>query len=320
VRSTDTRVARTGSDTFEHVALLYSTDEEYLAGTVPFVREGVESGEAVMVAVPERQLRLLRAATADLEPSGLVTFRSMELMGRNPAWIIPAWADFLGAGSIEGRRARGIGQPIWAERCPEELIECTRHEALLNLAFATVEGFTLLCPYSVTTLSEPVIVGAMRNHPVVCHGAGPRRPSYRYRAHVPPMLSEPLPLPLPGARLRPVAEGVAAARAEARIVAARAGLDRRRSDDFVLSVSEIVTNSMLHTDGGGKVAIWNEDGIALCEVRDHGRITDRLVGRVRPDPRAERGRGLWTVHQLCDLVQIRSAPIGQVVRVHVRNR
>ena len=32
------------------------------------------------------------------------------------------------------------------------------------------------------------------------------------------------------------------------------------------------------------------------------------------------GRGLWIVNQLCDLVQIRSAPSGTVVRVHVHAR
>jgi anti-sigma regulatory factor (Ser/Thr protein kinase) len=32
------------------------------------------------------------------------------------------------------------------------------------------------------------------------------------------------------------------------------------------------------------------------------------------------GRGLWIVNQLCDLVQIRSAPSGTVVRVHTHAR
>jgi hypothetical protein len=40
-----------------------------------------------------------------------------------------------------------------------------------------------------------------------------------------------------------------------------------------------------------------------------------LVGRVRPGTDACSGRGVWLVNQLCDLVQIRSAPGGSVVRV-----
>jgi hypothetical protein len=32
--------------------------------------------------------------------------------------------------------AARIGEPIWAECTPDELVECQRHETLLNLAFA----------------------------------------------------------------------------------------------------------------------------------------------------------------------------------------
>ena len=58
----------------------------------------------------------------------------------------------------------------------------------------------------------------------------------------------------------------------------------------------------------------------MCEVRDEGRVSDPLVGRVRPTIDRRDGRGLWLVHQLCDLVQIRSGDDGTVVRAHVRHR
>jgi hypothetical protein len=47
---------------------------------------------------------------------------------------------------------RGIGEPIFPERDRQVLIECERHEALLNLAFAGSERFWLLCPYDVAAL------------------------------------------------------------------------------------------------------------------------------------------------------------------------
>ena len=47
-----------------------------------------------------------------------------------------------------------------------------------------------------------------------------------------------------------------------------------------------------------------------CAVRDNGHIDDPLVGRERPRPEQERGRGLWLANQLCDLVQVRSGPDG----------
>lgn len=47
---------------FVHPALFYRGDDEYLAGTVPFVRAGREAGEPVAVAVPPARLALLRDA------------------------------------------------------------------------------------------------------------------------------------------------------------------------------------------------------------------------------------------------------------------
>ena len=61
----------------------------------------------------------------------------MEVIGRNPARIIPAWRRFVADHATEdGGGMRGIGEPIWAERALDELAECQLHEWLLNLAFA----------------------------------------------------------------------------------------------------------------------------------------------------------------------------------------
>ncbi|MER6691577.1 MEDS domain-containing protein, partial [Streptomyces minutiscleroticus] len=42
----------TAAGPFLHPALFYAGEREYLAGTVPFVREGLAAGEPVAVAVP----------------------------------------------------------------------------------------------------------------------------------------------------------------------------------------------------------------------------------------------------------------------------
>ncbi|CAA9295307.1 MAG: hypothetical protein AVDCRST_MAG54-4801, partial [uncultured Actinomycetospora sp.] len=50
------------ADALVHPALFYADDETYLAGTVPFLREGLEAGEPVMMAAPPTKLDLVRAA------------------------------------------------------------------------------------------------------------------------------------------------------------------------------------------------------------------------------------------------------------------
>jgi hypothetical protein len=75
------------------------------------------------------------------------------------------------------------------------------------------------------------------------------------------------------------------------------------------------------TDGGrharGTLRIWRDAGALVCEVRDGGRLQNPMVGRERPTPERDGGRGLWMVDQLCDLVQLRSFPDGAAVRAHV---
>ena len=92
----------------------------------------------------------------------------MGTVGRNPARIIPVWRAFVDEHAESVRGTCGVGEPIWAARTSDELVECERHEALLNLAFAaTPTALHLMCPYDVGSLPGSVIEGARRNHPVV---------------------------------------------------------------------------------------------------------------------------------------------------------
>lgn len=75
---------------------------------------------------------------------------------------------------------------------------------------------------------------------------------------------------------------------------------------------------MRHGGGRGTLRIWQEPARLYCQVDDDGRITNPLVGRLRPDPDQLGGRGLWLANQACDLVQIRSTEAGTSVRVHIK--
>ena len=82
-------------------------------------------------------------------------------------------------------------------------------------------------------------------------------------------------------------------------------------------MSEAATNTLQHAGGDGELRLWRHDGYFVCEVHDHGRILDPLAGRLPIAIDEPSGRGLWLIHQLCDLVQIRSSAAGSVVRVHM---
>ena len=302
--------------TFRHEALLYDGEVGFLTGTLPFIREGVAAGEPVLVVVSAAKIGLLRAALGG--DADRVAFADMADVGANPARIIPAWRDFV-AVTDGGRHARGIGEPIWAERTPAELVECQRHEALLNLAFAGVPAWWLLCPYDTGALGPDVLEEAERSHPYLSE-RGAARESAGYRGLE--QVAEPFAAPLPDPSSRPAELGfgsgsLAGLRELVSRQAAAAGLDPSRTADLVLAVDEVATNSLRHGGGRGTLRVWREDGALVCEVRDAGRLQDPMAGRERPTPERDGGRGLWMVNQLCDLVQLRSFPDGAAVRMHV---
>jgi anti-sigma regulatory factor (Ser/Thr protein kinase) len=294
--------------------MLYDSAETFVDGAAPFIRDAVAAGEPIMVAIGAEKIDLLRERLgAGADP---VVFADMARLGANPARIIPAWQEFVDAHAGLGRPLRGIGEPIWAERSPTELIECQCHEALLNLAFADAPDFHLICPYDTHQLGDEVIAEAERSHPFVA-GA----PSAAYRGdHAVPQFAEPLSEPPATVVEHEIThDTLAALRVHTAAEAERAGLTPRRSRDLILAVHEIATNSVRHGGGRGVLRMWPEAGSLICEVRDHGRIAQRpLVGRVRPALGQAGGWGLWLANQLIDLVQLRELPDGSVVRLHQR--
>ncbi|MCU1496118.1 MAG: anti-sigma regulatory factor [Acidimicrobiales bacterium] len=301
---------------FAHEAMLYASDREYVTHTAEFIEEGLDQGESVLVAVPRVKLRLLEPRFEGSAPGGL-RFVAMEAMGRNPAWIIPAWSDFARPHAQAGRAARGIGEPVWSSRSAEQLVECGRHESLINLAFAEIAGFTLLCPYDVSSLDDDTLTEAHRNHPQVSR-SGVTTASVTYRSRIPTWLDSPL-SPVPGDAEVFVFDGasIRVVREAAGLLADSLGMSQDRIGDFQVAVAEAVSNSLRHGGGSGQAALWTEQGDLRCEVRDAGRIADPLAGRVKPAVDQIGGRGLWLMTQLCDLVQIRALPHGQVVRMHL---
>ena len=101
---------------FRHEALLYAGEDQFLERTVPFLTDGVEAGEPALVVLNADRLRALRAALNGHAEG--IHFADMAAVGANPACIIPAWREFVDEHSGPGRRLRGIGEPIWADRSP----------------------------------------------------------------------------------------------------------------------------------------------------------------------------------------------------------
>jgi anti-sigma regulatory factor (Ser/Thr protein kinase) len=305
------------SSEFAHEALLYAGEEAFLEGAMPFVREGVDAGEPTLLVLSADKLDSVRG---ELNGDGKrVFFADMATVGANPARIIPAWRRFVEAFGGDDLAVRGIGEPIWHGRTPDELVECQRHEALLNVAFAEGSPFRLLCPYDTAALDDAVIDEAVRSHPVVVED-GERRKSDAYRglAAFAAPFSEPL--PAPPASVQELEFDAGTLRSLREVVTTRAteaGLNEARANDLVLAVNEVATNSVRHGGGTGTLRVWRGTRWLVCEIEDSGVIGDPLAGREEPRGEQHSGRGLWIANQLCDLVQVRSYATRSVVRLHM---
>jgi anti-sigma regulatory factor (Ser/Thr protein kinase) len=301
---------------YRHEACVFHDREQFLHETVRFVRDGVRAGQPVMVAVPALRRDALRHA---LGADGAdVLFFDMAEIGGNPARIIPAWRAFIDEHGADGRPMRGVGEPIWSGRRPAELEECQLHEALLNLAVSPDTPLWLRCPYDAATLPPEVVELAARSHPVVVEGETYRgSTTYGGVGHASDVLAALL--PEPGEDVERLVFGDQGLREVRQLISRHAdvaGLPDDRATDLVLVVHELAMNSLMHGGGRGAVRVWRTSDALVAEVRDQGRITDLLAGRVIPPPDGESGRGLWLANQLCDLVQVRSTAAGTAVRVH----
>lgn len=308
-----TAIAGLGAGEFSHQALLYRDGRGYLAGTVPFVLEGLAAGEPVAVAVPGPSLRHIEQALGSAAQQ--VRLLDMTAEGRNPGRIISGvLRDF--ADAHEGR-VRIIGEPIWQSRSAEEYPACVQHEALINASFAGLKA-TILCPYDVSNLSEQALADAHATHPMIVDERG-QRASDSYapddavsRYNVPlvaPSEADELPFDLGGLTK---ARHFAVDRAEA------LGLAVDRLTDLALAVAELCANSIQHGGGSGVLRVWREPAHVVAEVSDQGRLTDPLTGRRPATPHQVNGRGLLLVHQVADLVRTHATPEGTTTRVYLR--
>ncbi|MFC5138427.1 anti-sigma factor RsbA family regulatory protein [Actinomycetospora rhizophila] len=307
----------------EHPAFFYADDDSYVAGTVPFLREGLDAGEPVMMAAPPSRLDLVADA---LGPAAFdVAMHDMTVAGRNPgriiAGVLRAFIDeHAGAG-----RVRVIGEPIWAGRSPAEYAAAVQHEALINTALGDRPA-TVLCPYDTTALAPAALADAERTHPVLLeHGVSTASTRYADPAEFAQWMSGPLAEDdgeLGETLVFDAPTGPRTVRLAVAEHARRAGLAPDRTADLCLAAYEIAVNTVVHTGRPGLLTLWTrkadarEPAAVVCEVQDSGWIADPLVGRHAGGPADGRGYGLRLVHQLCDLVQVHSDPAaGTTVRM-----
>ena len=110
---------------------------------------------------------------------------------------------------------------------------------------------------------------------------------------------------------------LAAARTFALERARDGGLGPERFSEVELIVDELVTNSLLHAGSPAELSVWRDGEHVICQVADHGRMTDPLAGRHPAPPDQFGGCGLLLVHALADLVRVHTSDDGTTIRAYL---
>ncbi|GAA2597641.1 anti-sigma factor RsbA family regulatory protein [Actinomadura fulvescens] len=301
----------------EHRAFIYGELQQLLDTAVPWLREGLEQDDEVVVVIRESGMSPLRDELgADAKQ---IRFAASEDFYEHPVRTLRDYHAIVQ--NALPRTVRALAEPVWRDQDSRQTREWARYESLINVAFRD-SGASALCPYDETALPHEIIEQARRTHPMIAHDSGTRAN---------------------GAYVQPVEFGHACdsmirferpRHAEYRtiesddlhdlrfFVGQRAlghGLGATVARTLVTAVNEVATNAVRHGTPPMGLWLWSDDDEFVCEIGDNGFWRpDPLAGFVPPESALQRGFGLWTVRLLVDLVELKAGWDGTFVRLHVR--
>ena len=161
-----------------HEALVYSSADEFVASTVPFVRTGLAQNEDVLVVLRDAGRRaLLEALGGD---AAQVEFADARTWYRSPEHALQGYTRYLDDRFERGaERVRVVAEVVWPESsATADVADWKRYEAGISAAMASVP-VSFICAYDTQELPAGIISDARRTHPVLRTREG-ARPSARY--------------------------------------------------------------------------------------------------------------------------------------------
>ena len=299
---------------YDHSALFYHSEREYVDSLAQFISEGLDLLQPVMLAVPGDRLASVRRALGDATAD--VTMADITEFGRNPGRILAAQQAFIDR--HPDRHVRIIAEAAWEGRTAPEYLACTQHEALANIAFADSE-ITGLCPYDASCLDESILADVRLTHPQIWLGGSRKHcPEYAVDAAL-DQCNQPL-ATSPAAVTHTVDKptDLAGARKCGERYGRLLGMSADRVADLLLVATELATNSLNHAGGACQLAFWYEGGHVVCEARDMGHWADPLAGRRPPAAGGAGPYGLFVVNAIADLLRTHTTPAGTTIHAHLR--
>lgn len=299
---------------FRHEALIYGSDEDFLAVAVPFLREGAANGDVTLLGVDPRLQRLALAEVNGAAGAIGLLDGADYLDGPLPALAgsRSMHQRHLDAGARRIRMLGGAPHTPWAD--------WWRYEAAINHLFAETPLWGV-CPYDARCTADDVLQDVERTHPhVTAPGrVDPRRLAYedpatlingRNRAAGGQLDQTPPDLELAD-------PGPTTARRALEQAAHHTLLEDHDIDTLCLCVAAILANARQHGAPPVRVRVWTAPDHVDVTIRDSGRgPADPFVGLL-PGPGGASGDPgtLHTIYLALSSVALYTDEDGFTVRL-----
>lgn len=316
---------------YRHEALLFRGSDGFVSAVGTFLREGIDNGETVILALPPERLTLLREAFPDVRQipahpdchegvdGGALTW---SLTGAPGGRLLPSWQRF--AQHWGDRPVRGVTEPMWCARRTAEREECLLAEAMLNLAVPATVPLWLACGYDADAVPGDVLDETFRSHSLVVDTSTPQgTTTFTGAHHVAAVFERALSAPVEPVRRLAVRPGNGAEVGDwVRRWATGWGLGRARAGRLAGALRQLGQACLAEGGVDSTVLLLWQDGHALmgqlvaADPRDaDGRPTGPVPAHELLAPDSPLGSAVARADDCCDLVQVRSGPDGTVVRV-----
>jgi AcrR family transcriptional regulator len=293
-----------------HEALVYASDEEFLARVVPFLRDGVAAGQPAIAAVTPNKIALLRDALG--QASERVSFIEASTQYRRPAHAIAEYRRRLDAelSRPNVELVRVIGELPFGPTAQQNA-EWTRYESVINLGFADYPAW-VVCAHDTRALPEQLVADALRRHPFVSTSDHQHDTNAGY-IETDELVEPPLMLETeragggdPLARLTVTREGDLDDLRRLVAGAARAaGLAPGIVDDVAVAAVELVRDGLRHGEGEVTVQVGRDGSRWHCQVTDRDSNQTTLGERI----------GLAIARLISERVEVASRPGTHTVRL-----
>ena len=300
----------TDGTALRHNAIVYESDDEYLACAVPFLRDGLQAGEGAIVAHTKTGIAIMREALGpDAER---VAFVDVSWAYTRPARTLAAYHEVYAEQLRRSPRLRAVADVQFGPD-PREWDLWTGYEAIFNRSFAHLPAW-VLCSYNANGTPDPIIEGVWRTHPeVVDRDSWTTSELYEDPEHVLRRITPP-PEALPDLRSIPVAHDTEQLRERLAHELVAAGHGEAKTLEMLLAATEIATNAIQHDAGIEDIRIGGADGRFVCEITDRGPGFDDLAAGYLA-PRDGVGSGLWVARQLTWRIEFFHSPRGFTARI-----